>query len=121
MRKKILVIDDSITNLLLIESIFEGDNKVEVFIESDGTNAIKTIKTLLPDLIILDIIMPDFDGFQILSELERIKNPKQIPVIICTSLDGKMVEERISKSCANDYIRKPINIDMVYSKVMEYL
>ncbi len=85
MMKRILVIDDSEANLLLINSIFEDDPEIEVAVESNSSRAINTARKKNPDLILLDLMMPNIDGFQILGEMKKDSNLGKIPVMIVSA------------------------------------
>jgi len=117
---KILVIDDSITNVVLLNAILseEGYEIITVF---NVNEALKKMNTHFPHLILLDLQMPDLDGFDFLEKIKLKTNYKEIPIIIVTAYSDK---ENINKALslgATDYIEKPIDIDLLYNKIYKIL
>lgn len=110
-KKKILIIDDSHTNLLLLESMFEDDARVVVLLKSSGKGIVKYCLKHNPDLILLDLMMPEINGFEVLEILQSHDELKKIPIIIISALDGKVHIKRAIEMGANDYIVKPINFE----------
>lgn len=112
--KKILVIDDSQTNLLLIEDILseEGYNIIPV---SDPKKGIGLVHTLHPDIIILDIMMPQMDGFEF---FEKIK-PYNIPVIMISAKTDMITIKKSREIGVFDFIKKPVKIDVLKNKVKQ--
>jgi len=103
----VLVVDDDFATIMALTEILKWDFKI--FIEKDGYEAIDTAEGLLPDIIMLDILMPKLDGFKTLERLKRSEKTKNIPIIIVTSLDK---EEDMLKGYdlgAADYIVKPVS------------
>jgi CheY-like chemotaxis protein len=96
--KRILVIDDSEANLLLINSIFEDDPEIEVALENNSTRALKTVRKQNPDLILLDLMMPNIDGFQILGEMRKDSFLGKIPVMIVSARLDSEAKKRGQKS-----------------------
>ena len=106
--KTILVADDDSNIRLLLETelILEG---YRVILASTGSEALKKIKGESPDLLILDIKMPDMHGLQVLEALR--KENRKLPTIICTAY-GKMRDDyTIWASDVAEYLTKPINLD----------
>lgn len=119
--KKILVIDDSEANLLLINSVFEGNPNIKVIVESNSSKAIADIKKSMPDLILLDLMMPHIDGFQILDEIKSDAEISKIPVIIVSArLDGE-AKLLTSNYGVVDFIEKPISLELIESKINKML
>lgn len=103
---KILLIDDeeSILNLIRMNLILEG---FEVEVSSCGYDGVEKFKTFNPDLVILDVMMPDIDGFQVLNKLREINN--EIPVMLLTAkgqINDKLLGLQLG---ADDYITKPFD------------
>ena len=86
-KKKILVIEDDslLANILINSIVREG---FEAFNVLDGLQAIDTAKKLQPDLILLDLILPGLDGFEVLRQLKADNNLKKVPVFIISNLDS---------------------------------
>jgi len=120
-QKRLLVIDDSESNTLLIRSLFEekGGYQVDVIRQSSKTS--EYFKKHHPDLIILDLMMPHVDGFQILTMVRTDQKLKDIPIIVVSAWNDS---ENIQKSLelgANDYISKPINLEDLIKRVERFL
>ncbi len=108
MSNKILIIEDNEQNLYLMRFLLEknGFNVVEAV---DGPKGIEAARTLLPDLILLDIQLPLMDGYAVAAELRKHKELENTPVIAVTSYAMVGDRERVLASGATDYIEKPIN------------
>ena len=105
MSKKILIIEDEVIllNLLRKKLINQG---YDVFVAQDGDVGIKKIREVMPDLILLDIVMPKIDGYEVLEEVKKDDELKSIPVIIISN-SGQPVEiERIKELGAIDWLIK---------------
>jgi len=114
-RNSILIIDDEIANLQVLTGILEQE--YTIFAAKDGATAIKIARSNLPDLILLDIMMPGMDGYEVLAALRDVKATARIPVIFVTALDS-MEDEKIGLSLnAADYIGKPFHPAVVRLRV----
>jgi DNA-binding response OmpR family regulator len=116
----ILVVDDIPTNLGLL---FDGLRAAgyRVLLNEDGQTALKTVEKMLPDLIILDAMMPGIDGFEVCRRLKADSRTQSIPVIFMTALTDAVDEVRGLSLGAVDYITKPINIDIVLARLHTHL
>jgi twitching motility two-component system response regulator PilH len=104
--KKVLVVDDSPTDLAHIKSIV-ADTGCLVLTASNGKEAVEKAKVEKPDLIFLDIIMPDQDGFSTCRTLTNEASTKDIPVVFVTSKNQKADRLWAQMQGARDYIVKP--------------
>ena len=120
-KKKILVIDDSETNNLLIKSLFEDTEQYEVYIENNSTIALDKTLIYNPDVILLDLMMPFKDGIVVFKELKNHPSTKKIPVIVVSARYEKKEVELLMKMGAVDYILKPIGINNVFERVEKVL
>lgn len=119
-KKKILVVDDSSIHLFLIQNILV-DKNYDVTIVDHPLKAIELIKGNEYHIIILDIMMPDIDGFQFLDVKNGIELNKNTPVIVVSAkTDSWSIKNALDKG-ACDYITKPIENDRVVRKVREIL
>ncbi len=117
MRKKILVIDDDIATLKFIAANLEA-NDYDVLKARDGHEAIKIIEKELPDLAILDIMMPNMDGYEV---CRRLREWSQIPIIM---LSARCDEEDKVKSLdmgADDFLCKPFGLDEILARIRAVL
>lgn len=118
-RPTILVVDDAAENLMIMESILAKDYSLKLFKES--SEALEYAFANPPDLILLDIMMPNIDGFETCRRLKA--NPKlaDIPVIFITSKNEDEYEERGFSVGASDFIHKPINAPILIARVKTHL
>ncbi len=118
--KKILIVDDEPNIVMSLEYTFKRQN-FEVFIARDGMEALERLKNQLPDVIILDIMMPLVDGFE---TLQKIKSNKQLSHCKVMFLSAKNKESDIEKGRsigADAYLTKPFSIKKVVDQVNELL
>ncbi|KPA16855.1 multi-sensor hybrid histidine kinase [Candidatus Magnetomorum sp. HK-1] len=112
----ILVVDNRPENLRLLENILT-DQGYKVRPAISGSMALMTIQSTLPDLIILDIRMPDIDGFAVCKILKSDVNTKDIPVIFISALDESMNKLKAFEIGGVDYITKPFEAQEVLARV----
>ena len=118
-RNTVLIIDDDAVNIeILVEML---NSKYELKVAYDGLLGIKIAKKVLPDLILLDIEMPNMDGFDVACELKNNDNTKDIPIIFLTSKTDKEVIIAALSSGAVDYIIKPYFKDELEARIAKHL
>lgn len=102
--KSILVVDDELDLLIMIKSIFERAGYAQITTASSATEALKVLSKKMPDMIILDVMMPEMDGFELLQEIRAIS---KVPVLMLTA-KGE-AEDRFTgfELGADDYLVKP--------------
>ncbi|MCL2197992.1 MAG: response regulator [Defluviitaleaceae bacterium] len=118
-KNSILIVDDDTSNLMELSHILRSDYKI--YAVKDGANAIIKAKESLPDLILLDVIMPGMDGFDVLVELKSDKRTAEIPVIFITGMQTNDKESEGLSIGAMDYIRKPFDTKVVKLRVSNQL
>ncbi|MDR2103133.1 MAG: diguanylate cyclase [Treponema sp.] len=116
---KILIIDDEKSNLMVLNSILSPD--YTIFTAKSGKEGLSRALAEQPDLILLDIIMPDMNGFEVLKILKASEEAGRIPVIIITGLDNDVDEERGFALGAVDYIGKPFKNAIVKARVKTHI
>jgi PleD family two-component response regulator len=114
-KNTVLIVDDEKINLKILTHILEKDYKI--YTASEGISAIEKAKEFLPDLILLDIVMPKMDGYETLSKLKKCEETKNIPVIFITGLSNDDEEEKGLALGAIDYITKPFSAIIVKLRV----
>jgi diguanylate cyclase (GGDEF)-like protein len=114
-KNSILIVDDENANLKVLTYIL--GQEYTIYTATNGINAIEKAREYTPDLILLDILMPEMDGYQTLSELKKCENVKKIPVIFITGLDSDEDEEKGLSLDAADYITKPFSPIIVKLRV----
>ena len=119
-RKKILLVDDSST-VLLMEKMILSKSPYELVTASDGQAGFDKAVSEKPDLILLDVVMPRMDGFEVCRRLRERDEMRGVPVIMVTTRgELNAVETGYQVGCT-DYITKPINGLELLSKVKSYL
>jgi len=106
-KNSLLLVDDEKLNLKLLNGILGSE--YTIYTATNGANAINIAKEYTPDLILLDILMPEMDGYQTLSELKKCDKTKKIPIIFITGLSSSEDEEKGLALHAADYISKPFS------------
>lgn len=104
----ILVVDDEPDNFDVIEALL-NDEKYELHYISSGKDAIASLDLLDPDLILLDVMMPDMDGREVCSRIKAIPKWEALPIIMVTALTSKIDLAKCLMTGADDFISKPIN------------
>lgn len=115
MRKTIFVVDDNDTNLSKAEESLE--DLYDVMTIPSGARLFVILKKLRPNLILLDIEMPEMDGFQVLTELKKQKDYRDIPVIFLTGVRAPEVEARGFENGVVDFITKPFSTPVLLNRV----
>lgn len=119
-KKRILVVDDERNIVDLLSLILRGDG-YEVATALNGVEALKKAQKELPDLVILDVNMPQIDGWNVLSSIRASENTRKLPVLMCTNKDLVSDVERAEMLGATGYIPKPFAVDRVLKKVRQIL
>lgn len=117
---KILVVDDEQKNLLIMESLLAPRGH-ELTFASDGAEAIQKLDEDPPDLILLDVMLPDMDGFKICKILKSNEATRLIPVILVTSLYDVSDKIKGFEADADDFLSKPINRHELLARVRSCL
>ena len=112
----ILLVDDSEVSNFLMQSILE-EKGYTILSVSNGKEALDLLKKQHPDLIILDIMMPEMNGFGVLESVKKFEETAKIPVIILTARNNLKDQEKAISMGAADYVIKPIDIDDVVERV----
>jgi DNA-binding response OmpR family regulator len=118
-KKRILLVDDS-TTALMMEQLMLGRD-YEILTAKDGAEALKVAVAERPDLILLDVVMPKMDGFEVCRVLRGIEATRGIKIIMVTTRgEGKNVEAGFASGC-DDYVTKPINHRELLSKIQRHI
>lgn len=120
MPEKILIADDEQTAVDILKSILE-DKDYAVITAYDGEEAVKAVREQKPDLVILDVMMPKMNGYEVCEKIKKDPSTKDIPVIMLTAKDmGEDIEMALSKD-ANWYITKPYDAKYLLGKISSFL
>lgn len=118
--KTILVVDDTTENLNILKNILEKDD-FDVFLSKDGEKAIKIAEEILPDLILLDILMPNIDGYETCRRIKKSEKTKDIPIIFLSALTSPNDKVKAFDVGGVDYIPKPFHEQEVLVRVKSHL
>jgi len=114
-KNTLLIVDDENTNLKVLTHIL--GQEYTIFTAANGASAVEKAVEFLPDLILMDILMPEMDGYATLSMIKSCKTIQRIPVIFITGLDSEEDEEKGLSLEAADYITKPFSATIVKLRV----
>ncbi|HOK41178.1 MAG TPA: response regulator [bacterium] len=117
--KKILIIDDE-KYILLVTKYNLKNAGYDVLIANNGEEGIKIAQTELPDLILLDLMMPLVDGFQVIRTLRADESTKSIPIIILTARGSVEDKNKVYEYGANDYLLKPFSVQQLLEKIKSF-
>jgi diguanylate cyclase (GGDEF)-like protein len=118
-KPKLLVVDDQAINIQVMYRCFAGD--YQVFMATNGEQALSLCKSNPPDLILLDVVMPGLDGFEVCRRLKADSATSHIPVIFVTAHTDPAQETHGLNLGAVDFIAKPVNPDVVRARVKTHL
>lgn len=116
----IMLIDDSSTNNLLYENILSEEG-YDIIVCEDATSALKRLNKGIPDLIVLDLMMPGMDGFSFIEQKNKNKDWLNIPVLMLTARIDSQSEARAYKMGVLEYVIKPISISEITEKIKKIL
>lgn len=121
-KKKILLVDDEENFTRIVKLNLESTDKYEVKVENKGAFVLETAKAFKPDLILLDVVMPDKEGSEIAAEMRQDENLNKIPVVFLTAL---VTKEETGKNCSlisgNPFIAKPVNLNELIHCIETYV
>lgn len=116
----ILLVDDDPTNLLLLEELLISEG-YRPLLATSGIEALEIANQAIPDLILLDVMMPEMDGFEICRRLREDVRFQTVPVIFLTALNDEKSRLRGLSMMGDDYLTKPINIQLLLVKISNLL
>lgn len=119
-RSKILIVDDEMDTLLPLKRSLEFENYIVVE-AYNGLEAIQKAKTEIPDLILLDLMMPGMDGYEVCEELKKDKFTESIPIIMLTAKDSVRDKVKGLEIGADDYVTKPFNLNELKARIKTVL
>jgi DNA-binding response OmpR family regulator/class 3 adenylate cyclase len=117
---KILIVDDVLANIRVLFT-FLKKNHFEVLIAEDGEMALESVSWDVPHLILLDVMMPGMNGFEVCLKLKENEKTKDIPVIFMTALSDTVDKVKGFKLGAVDYITKPFDVEEVLLRIKTHL
>ncbi len=118
--KKILIVDDEPNIVMALEYAFRKKD-FEVYIARDGSEAVHILETNIPDVVLLDIMMPNVDGYQTLGHIKKNEALKNTRVVFLTAKNKISDVEKGLKLGADKYLTKPFSIKKIVSEILELL
>ena len=118
-RPKLLIVDDQPINIQVLYQLFSKDH--QVFMATNGKQALALCASQQPDLVLLDVVMPDMDGFEVCAALKADPLTREIPVIFVTANTDEASEEHGLDVGAVDFISKPVNPKIVRARVATHM
>ena len=119
MPKKILVVDDDPSTVKLAEKLLQN-NGYEVLTAYDGLDALVKIKRDDPDLVVLDVMMPEINGYDVCYQLRFNKDFHKVPIVLLTIRD-KELDDKIGLRVNIEYCQKPVDSDVLLKKISSLL
>lgn len=117
-RYRILVVDDSADNLFLLQIVLEEEG-YEVELADSGSSALAKIFASPPDLILLDMMMPEMNGIEVAQRLRQHDQLKELPIMLITAYEEEVVKQGLNVE-VNDCLRKPVNFEELLQKVQVF-
>ena len=119
--KKVLVVDDDVRNIFALTSLLERHH-METVVAASGAEAINIIhKTPEVSLVLMDIMMPEMDGYETMRRIRQEPQFRMLPIIALTAKAMKGDREKCLEAGASDYIAKPVNTDQLLSLMRMWL
>jgi len=116
---RILIVDDAKTNIDILVEALRGDYKLSVAL--DGAAALRSVEKSAPDLVLLDIVMPGLDGFEVCRRLRAQESMRELPIMFLSALEDVTDKTRGFEVGGNDYLTKPFEILEVKARVRSLL
>jgi len=118
--KRILYIEDNSENRLLVRRVLgaEGYQLIEA---ADGPSGLRVAEEIAPDLILMDINLPDVDGYEVTSRIRAIPHLARVPIVAMTANVMRGDREKSLAAGCDGYIQKPIDIDLLPQQIAKFL
>jgi DNA-binding response OmpR family regulator len=120
MKKKILIVEDDSQLRELLRMNFRAEG-FSVATAGNGIDALSKSQLLKPDLVLLDLVLPELDGFAVCEALRRAPAMAEVPIIVVTGLTSELARLAVLESGANDFVLKPVNPSCLVTKIRQWL
>ena len=117
---RILIVDDSPTQTLSLSKVLKRHGH-EILTAKDGEEGVEVAKAELPDLVLMDVVMPKINGFQATRQITKNPSTSHIPVIIVTTKDQETDRIWGARQGAKSYVTKPVEEELLMDAVNQYL
>jgi len=121
MRKKLMLVDDEENVLVLVSAALEDDERFELLLARDGEEALELARREKPDLLLLDVLMPEIDGYEVCRRLKEDPETAFIKIIMLTALVEESGEMKAKAAGADGYLTKPFSIAALRNMLEEIL
>jgi diguanylate cyclase (GGDEF)-like protein len=118
-RHTVLIVDDMAANIEVLDSVLADE--YEILFATNGADALEIAADQSPDLILLDVLMPDMDGYEVCARLKADPRTDDIPIIFITAMNEEVEESKGLNAGGIDYITKPIRPSIVRARVRNHL
>lgn len=119
-KEVVLIVDDTPSNLDVMSAFLDSAG-LEVLVAQDGLSAIQKVNYVIPDLILLDVMMPELDGFETCERLKENPSIRDVPIIFMTALTDTSYKVKGLNLGAVDYITKPFQKQEVLARIKLHL
>jgi signal transduction histidine kinase len=116
---EVLVVDDIEASRVMLGELVQGLGHT-VTVAAGGAAALEAVRQQPPDLILLDLLMPDIDGYEVTRRLRALCGDRWVPVVVTSSLQGDEHFSRALRQGADDYLARPVNADLLEAKLRHY-
>lgn len=120
-RKKVLIVDDDEQSRKIIQKVLKRLDEVDFLEAGNGNEAIQIANNDHPDLILMDVVMPEMDGYEACRQIKNNPKMKSAIVIFMTSLTMDEIDDKIIQAQGDDLLRKPLDASELYFRVKNYL
>lgn len=117
----VLIVEDEPDNREIMRAVVEDLLGYRTVLVSDGVSAVEAAREHLPDLVLMDLMMPTLDGFEATRRIKSSAETKHIPVVAVTALGRPTDRQRAVEEGADDYVSKPFDLDVLVGIIEQYV
>jgi len=118
--KKILIIEDSKTTSVVLKEVLEAEGHT-VVTAGDGVAGIALARREKPDLILLDLLLPKLNGYEVCNAIKRDNNTRHIPILVISTMDSPESIEKVKTCGAKNFMKKPYNLEDLLREIKRLL
>jgi len=120
-KRKVLIVDDDVELVELLKDVFDRDGRFEIRTANNGFDAGMQVKEFRPDLMVLDVMLPDINGKEV---CQRVRSDKNLDAVKIICISGMVEQDKISEltdAGADDFMHKPFTVDSLLERACELL